>query len=517
MDKEKEIIAGRYEIGPAIGAGTTGTVYRGHDLQSKEPVAIKVLHTDILLNAPELLERFRREGEALRRLEHPNIVKVISTVEENGQHYLIMEYVAGGSLATKLQQQTTLPVDQTIALSLELADALTRAHHLNILHRDIKPGNILLSEDGTPRLTDFGLARLSNSPSITTTGSMIGTPYYLSPEACYQQDVDERTDIWSFGVVIFEMITGRRPFVGDTMFDVAYAIKNLPIPEWALQREDIPPSLAELISGMLRKDRPARIGSARQVGVELEKIQKWLQKPENLRTPLPQNANRQNLDKIRVLIVDDHAVVRQGLRTFIDLQEDMTVVAEGGDGLEGVDLATRLQPDIVLLDLVMPNMDGIEATRQIHECSPNSKILILTSFGEDDKVFPAIRNGALGYLLKDIHPNDLVKAVRSANQGQVQLHPDIAKKLMDSVSSQVKSAPVIAPVKKNAMAEIDLTDREKEVLSCIARGLNNREIAREMVISEKTVKTHVSNLLSKLAVDDRTQAAIWAIKNELGS
>jgi NarL family two-component system response regulator LiaR len=253
------------------------------------------------------------------------------------------------------------------------------------------------------------------------------------------------------------------------------------------------------------------------VGVELEKIQKWLQKPENLRTPLPQNENHPNLDKIRVLIVDDHAVVRQGLRTFIDLQEDMTVVAEGGDGLEGVDLATRLQPDIVLLDLVMPNMDGIEATRQIHECSPNSKILILTSFGEDDKVFPAIRHGALGYLLKDIHPNDLVKAVRSANQGQVQLHPDIAKKLMDSVSSPVKSVPVIASVKKNLTAEIDLTDREKEVISCIARGLNNREIAREMVISEKTVKTHVSNLLSKLAVDDRTQAAIWAIKNGLGS
>ncbi len=310
------IVAGRYELGTVIGAGTTGTVYRGRDLKSNEPVAIKVLHPEIIINAPELLERFRREGEALRRLDHPNIVEVIATVEENGQHYLIMEYVAGGSLATKLQQQTTIPVDQTIALSLELADALTRAHHLKILHRDIKPANILLSLDGTPRLTDFGLARMNNSPSITTTGSMIGTPYYLSPEACYQQDVDERTDIWAFGVVIYEMISGRRPFTGDTLFDVTYAIKNQPVPEWALQRDDIPPALVELITGMLRKDRPARIGSARQVGVELEKIQKWLQKPADLRMPVTKNEDLTKPDKIRILIVDDHAVVRQGLRTF---------------------------------------------------------------------------------------------------------------------------------------------------------------------------------------------------------
>lgn len=517
MVEGKEIVAKRYELGPVIGAGTTGTVYRGRDIQTNEPVAIKVLHADILLNAPELLERFRREGEALRRLEHPNIVKVFMTVEENEQHYLIMEYVAGGSLATKLQKETALPVEQTIALSLELADALTRAHHLNILHRDIKPANILLSQDGTPRLTDFGLARLSNSPSITTTGSIIGTPYYLSPEACYQQDVDERTDIWAFGIVIFEMLTGRRPFTGDTLFDVVYAIKNQPIPEWALQKEDIPPALADLISGMLRKDRPARIGSARQVGAELEKIQKWLEKPANLRTPVHEKNIDSNAGKIRILIVDDHAVVRQGLRTFIDLQEDMIVVGEGGDGLEAVDLATHLQPDIILLDLVMPRLDGVDATRQILENSPKSKILILTSFGEDNKVFPAIRSGAQGYLLKDIHPNDLVKAIRSANLGQVQLHPDIAKKLMESVSSPQPVVNSPTTTDKNGTPESELTEREKEVLRCIARGLNNREIAMEMVISEKTVKTHVSNLLGKLAVEDRTQAAIWAIKNGLGS
>lgn len=207
------------------------------------------------------------------------------------------------------------------------------------------------------------------------------------------------------------------------------------------------------------------------------------------------------------MIVDDHAVVRQGLQTFIDLQEDMSVVGEGSNGVEGVELAGRLQPDVVLLDLVMPLMDGVNATREILEVSPQSHILILTSFGEDDKVFPAIRSGAQGYLLKDIHPNDLVRAIRDVNQGKVQLHPDIAKKFMSAVSTSPQGEPA------HTNPAWQLTEREQEVLRLIARGMNNREIAEKMVISEKTVKTHVSNILRKLDLEDRTQAAIWALKN----
>jgi DNA-binding NarL/FixJ family response regulator len=229
------------------------------------------------------------------------------------------------------------------------------------------------------------------------------------------------------------------------------------------------------------------------------------------------------------LIVDDHAVVRQGLRTFIDLQDDMQVVGEGENGLQAVELAGRLQPDVILLDLVMPQMDGVEATRKILERSPHSRVLILTSFGEDDKVFPAIRGGAQGYLLKDIHPSDLVQAVREAHQGKVQLHPDIARKLMSAVAAappagapQPAGAPPLAGASSPGStpgapppkaAPSDLTERELEVLRLIARGMNNAEIAAQMVISEKTVKTHVSNVLGKLGVADRTQAAIWALKH----
>jgi len=218
--------------------------------------------------------------------------------------------------------------------------------------------------------------------------------------------------------------------------------------------------------------------------------------------------------KIRILLVDDHAIVRQGLRMFIELQNDMLVVGEGGDGCEAVDLAAQLQPDVVLLDLVMPRMDGVEATRRILECSPQSRVLILTSFGEDDKVFPAIRAGAQGYLLKDIPPLDLVQAVRETYLGKTQLHPAIARRLMSAVA---ENPPEQKPKMSALPPELEsLTDREREVLSLIAQGLNNREIAEKMVIGESTVKTHVSNLLDKLGLDDRTRAAIWALKHGLG-
>jgi NarL family two-component system response regulator LiaR len=231
---------------------------------------------------------------------------------------------------------------------------------------------------------------------------------------------------------------------------------------------------------------------------------------QNIDSPLP-SPDR----KIRVLLVDDHAVVRQGLRMFIEMQEDMEVVGEGGSGLDAVRLAVQLNPDVILLDLMMPHMDGVEATQKILAQSPHARVLILTSFGEDDKVFPAIRAGAHGYLLKDIQPRDLVQAVRETYLGKTQLHPDIARRLMAAVSGEAPIKPARAA---SLPAELQaLTEREREVLEQIARGLTNREIAEKMVISEKTVKTHVSNLLDKLGLEDRTRAAIWALKHSLGA
>jgi NarL family two-component system response regulator LiaR len=221
--------------------------------------------------------------------------------------------------------------------------------------------------------------------------------------------------------------------------------------------------------------------------------------------------------KIQVLIVDDHAMVRQGLRTFLELQDTsdlpIGVVGEAANGLEAVELARKTQPDIVLLDLVMPEMDGLHATPKIIECSPHTRVIILTSFGEEDKVLPAIRAGAQGYLLKDIPPNELVQAVHEAYLGKVQLHPDVAKKIMMALAT--KQEPTANRITTNS--EEGLTEREQEVLRLIADGMNNREIAEKLFISEKTVKTHVSNLLSKLHLEDRTQAAIYALRHGLAA
>jgi NarL family two-component system response regulator LiaR len=206
-----------------------------------------------------------------------------------------------------------------------------------------------------------------------------------------------------------------------------------------------------------------------------------------------------------VLIADDHPVVRHGLRAFLQLQEDLDIVGEAGDGVEAVAQTKKLQPHVVLLDLVMPRLDGIDAIRQIREASPSAKVIVLTTFAEDEKVFPAVRAGAAAYLLKDVEPRELAEAIRTVNSGQGLLHPSITTKLMKEFAGGEEREDALEA----------LTDREMDVLRLIAQGKSNREIAREFVLSEKTVKTHVSNILAKLHLADRTQAALFAVRNRL--
>jgi two-component system, NarL family, response regulator LiaR len=208
---------------------------------------------------------------------------------------------------------------------------------------------------------------------------------------------------------------------------------------------------------------------------------------------------------IRVLIVDDHGVVREGLRAYLELEPDIQVVGEAKDGLEAIRRAQELQPDVVLMDLVMPNMDGVDATSRIKQQQPATHVIILTSFLDDERVVPAIRAGATSYLLKDVAATDLARAIRGARAGQAQLHPEVARRLMQQVTS---------PRKPDAGAQ--LTDREREVLRLLADGRSNKEIARSLVVSERTVKGHVSNILGKLGLQDRTQAALFAVRNGLG-
>lgn len=208
-------------------------------------------------------------------------------------------------------------------------------------------------------------------------------------------------------------------------------------------------------------------------------------------------------DQIRVLVVDDHPVVRQGLRVFLDLQDDLHVVGEASDGSEVVALVDELRPDVVLLDLKMPGVDGVETLRLLRDRPDTPRVLVVTSFTDPASVVPAIRAGAAGYVYKDVAPEALAQGIRSVHAGHALLAPDVAA-LLASGEPQDKGLS-------------ELTEREREVLAELARGRSNREIARGFVLSEKTVKTHVSNILMKLGVADRTQAALYAQRHGLGA
>jgi NarL family two-component system response regulator LiaR len=212
-------------------------------------------------------------------------------------------------------------------------------------------------------------------------------------------------------------------------------------------------------------------------------------------------------DPIRVFVADDHAIVRKGIAAVLEIVPDIDVVGEAENGRDAVRRVEQLQPDVILMDLVMPEMDGIEAIRRIKDRQPEARILVLTTFAGEDKIFPAIKAGALGYHLKDSRPEELVQAIRQVHRGESSLHPVIARKVLDELSQPSERPPTPDP----------LTPREVEVLRLVAQGLQNPEIAEKLVITEATVRTHVSNIMSKLHLASRTQAALYALREGIAS
>ena len=210
---------------------------------------------------------------------------------------------------------------------------------------------------------------------------------------------------------------------------------------------------------------------------------------------------------IRVLIADDHAVVREGLRAFLELQDGLEVVGEAADGEQALEAAARLRPDVILMDLVMPRLDGVGAMRELRRCAPESRVIVLTSFLDDDRLMRAVQAGAAGYLLKDAEPAELARAIRSAQAGEALIAPAAAARLLQAVSGRASGPRAAAPGR--------LTRREQEVLELLARGYANKRIALELGIAEKTVKAHVGRVLAKLEVADRTQAALLAVREGL--
>lgn len=222
---------------------------------------------------------------------------------------------------------------------------------------------------------------------------------------------------------------------------------------------------------------------------------------------MKKNISTSETNPIRVMVVDDHAIIRKGIKSVLELVPDMEFVGEAENGLDATRLDETLHPDVILMDLVMPDMDGIEAIRQIKMKRADAKILVLTTFAGEEMVLPAIKAGALGYHLKDSSPEALIEAIRQVHRGEASLHPVIARKVLSEISSPPEHPPTTEP----------LTPRELEVLHLVAQGFENREIAEKLVISEATARTHVSNIMSKLHLASRTQAALYALKEGLAS
>ncbi len=281
LHEDQTVLRDRFRLEQVLHPGLTSYVYKGTDLQTEQAIAVKQLMVSRNLNEMAW-HRFQRESDALRRLDHPNIVKLIDAFHDGDFEYIVMEYVFGGSLFERLNREGRLPVKQALDLSMKLADALDHAHMHDIIHRDVKPSNIMLTHDYVPRLADFGVARLNYHQRVTLPHTVIGTTPYLSPEGVMGENIDARGDVWSLGVVVFEMLAGTLPFVGRSDDLIANAILEKDLPNIRHIRPDVPDPVVEVLEKMLDKSLTHRTPSAAAARDALKTVLAGLEKqPEN--------------------------------------------------------------------------------------------------------------------------------------------------------------------------------------------------------------------------------------------
>jgi non-specific serine/threonine protein kinase len=265
------VLADRFVLGDLLGSGAMGDVYEAYDRREARRVAVKRLRPAAARHQ-SAVHRFAREGAILRTTAHPNIVAVLAVIDDPSGPCIVMEHVGGGTLEQLLAREGRLPIDRVLSTALDLSDALARAHRLGVVHRDVKPGNVLLADDGTPRLSDFGIASIADAPSLTAADVVIGTLPYVAPEGWDGEDPTPRTDVWSLGVMLYEMVAGRRPFTASHPGLLLAAITVSDPPPLASLRPDVPPALADAIAAMLQKDPQRRMASPRELGVVVERL-----------------------------------------------------------------------------------------------------------------------------------------------------------------------------------------------------------------------------------------------------
>jgi DNA-binding NarL/FixJ family response regulator len=390
----------------------------------------------------------------------------------------------------------------------------------------VKPENIMLTPDGQVTVTDFGLALARGDVRLTQEGMIVGTVLYLAPEVISGTPPDRRADLYAIGAVLYELLAGRPPFAGDDPLLVFSQVLNAPLTPLRTFNANLPVEVERVVLRLLARNPDERYASAEEALSALSAaagtavpspVQPLRATPPQAYPSMPAPSGAPPAGQsIRILLVDDQSLFRAGLRTLLSVQPDFEIVAEAENGQQALYVAEQLCPDVVLMDLRMPVLDGVATTRRLCTVRPDCKVIVLTTFDDDEYVFDALRAGALGYLLKDAAPDVLYDAIRAASRGESVLQPSVAAKV---VSQFARMAGQAAPrLSEKAAQDQDLveplSDREIEVLRVIAQGKTNKEIAAELYIAEGTVKNHVTHILGKLGVRDRTQAALKA--RELG-
>ncbi|MBN2471962.1 MAG: protein kinase [Anaerolineae bacterium] len=489
-------LQGRYTIEKLIGEGATATVYLARDERLGRQVAIKVLLPYV---KPTAKARFTREAQSAAALNHPNIMAIYDEVEDEEYHFLVVEYIEG----TPLSDFIPSAPDVAVSLGLQVCSALEYAHRMNIIHRDIKPANVIISNDGLLKIMDFGLAMARDAKHITAHGSIIGTPAYLSPEQARGHALDHRTDLYSLGVLLYELSTGRLPFdTNDISALLLQKVSNSPIPPQELNPA-IPDWLNATIMRALEREPDNRFQSAAEFA---QALGKQIPPSDTLETAPPiqdlapaPSPTASPKRPIRMIVADDHVILRTSIAFFLDDQPDIEVVAEAGSGTETLRLMQAHQPDLLLLDLNMPDRSGMDILPQVRQECPNARVLVLTGRTEDAFVMRALQAGAHGYLLKTSSQEELLDAVHRVASGNMALGTDVTEKVVNEL---------IMPRER-----MILSDAERNVLLTIVGGAETNEaLANKLGCTEQEVIEALSGAIDKLGAHSRAQAALMALR-----
>ncbi len=434
----------QYQIEALLGSGGMGRVYRAHDTKLHRDVALKVINADLNSN-DEARERFLVEARAASALMHSNVATVYAIEEILGSRLAIaMSYCEGDTLKEVLKKgalkKEVFPVEKAIQIALQIARGLNAAHRKGIIHRDVKPGNVMISHDGMVRIVDFGLARFSGQSRITRTGSTMGTVSYMAPEQVKGERVTHQVDIWAFGVVLFEMLTGQVPFNGEHMHSMLYAIVNEYPVRLSGLRPDIPAQLDVIVSRALDKDLNRRYKDFEDIISDLESVLagKELAQPEPVQivsaVELSDDSAPEPHGPIQILIVDDEPdielLMRQQYMKKIRAGEWNLIFAENGrDALEKLESNPEIQ--VVLTDIQMPVMNGLTLLGNIQDMDRLIKTIVVSAYGDMQNIRQAMNNGAYDFVTKPIQFTDLertiyktldnIKEIQAARSAQMRL------------------------------------------------------------------------------------------------